>query len=92
MIEEPRFGDVIHPDGWRGMFTKLEPNECAGIPYRVEMPNYKGVTTSIDVVITGRRVHYDSSGYPKIRVKIIWINEDVPNEVSHGWLTRAPRF
>jgi hypothetical protein len=77
-------GSVIEPDEWVcGM--ALEASDWEGATYRLESCRYPGVSSAVNVTISGRTV-VRRAGNNVVRVRIEWVEDGEESSYSGGYM------
>jgi hypothetical protein len=84
-------GSYIKPEGWR-LGNLLTPSDWDGAEFRIESPNYPGVTRAVNVTVTGRTFqglpHSDARW---VKVRIEFVGDGEPSTSAKGWWMVDPR-
>lgn len=77
-------GTVIKPDNWQ-FGQRLERSEWDRAAFRLPSGRYPGVSTAVNVVITGRTLRRIGGSY-WLRVLIEFVGDGEPSISHGGWM------
>ena len=83
----PSVGMYVQPDSWNPCWgSHLDPcDDWDMADFRMAAPG-TSIHSAINIVITGRTIQYDNTYGARVKVRIVWVGDGEPDQVSSGWL------